>query len=372
MVLYIHELPDWPVFRWDLGSLSTQLASVSYRQGRLLGRMESLGLRESENAELEANTLNIVKSSEIEGEVLDWSRVRSSVSRRLGIADAAVGSSDREIDGVVSMMLDATSDYAAPLTRERLFGWHASLFPAGYSGMKKLRVGAWRDDSEGPMQVVSGPVGRENVHYEAPAAKRIEKEMAAFLAWFDDRGESTHLVLRAALAHLWFVTIHPFEDGNGRIARALADLLLARSEESSRRFYSMSAQIRLERDDYYDRLERTQSASSGLDVTPWLEWFLGCLDRALQAAEETTEAVISRARLWESWTPASLNDRQRMVLTRFLDGFEGKLTSTKWSKLAKCSQDTAWRDIQVLLERGILGKDPAGGRSTSYSIKYLK
>ena len=278
----------------------------------------------------------------------------------------ALAPADRNVEGVVEMMLDATQNYDKPLTKERLFGWHASLFPTGYSGMRKIKVGAWRDDAEGPMQVVSGPVGRERVHFEAPPADRLEREMTAFLDWFNS-DDGTDLVLRACIAHLWFVTIHPFEDGNGRIARAIADMTLARSEQSPQRFYSMSAQIRQERDAYYGGLEETQKGT--LDITEALEWFLDCLDRAFDGAERTLASVFRKARFWESHAGVSFNDRQRLILNKLLDGFEGKLTSSKWAKLAKCSQDTALRDILDLVERGILTKDPAGGRSTSYSLK---
>ena len=263
------------------------------------------------------------------------------------------------------MMLDAAQKYQAPLTEERLFGWHAALFPTGRGGMRKIRVGDWRDDSSGPMQVVSGPIGKERVHYQAPPANLLPAEMSRFAGWFNGP-DPTDPVLKAAQAHLWFVTLHPFDDGNGRIARAIADLALARSEQSPNRFYSMSAQIRLERGDYYAILEQTQKGT--LDVTAWMQWFLGCLDRAFNGAEVTLWGVLRKARFWESHSGESFNDRQQKILNRLLDGFEGKLTSSKWAKLAKCSQDTAHRDILELVKRGILSKDAAGGRSTSYSL----
>ena len=365
MSAYIHERQDWPTFRWDQERLAGRLAAVRHRQGRLIGRMEAMGFSLRAEAVLHTLTLDVLKSSEIEGEILDKEQVRSSIARRLGMDMGALAPVSRSIEGVVGMMLDATQNYEKPLTRERLFGWHASLFPTGYSGMSKIKVAAWRDDAKGPMQVVSGPIGREYVHFEAPPADRLEKEMAAFLDWFND-DDGTDLVLRACIAHLWLVTIHPFEDGNGRIARAIADMTLARSEQSAQRFYSMSAQIRRERDAYYGGLEATQKGT--LDITERLEWFLDCLSRAFDGVEETLSAVFKKARFWESCAALPFNERQRLILNKLLDGFEGKLTSSKWAKLAKCSQDTALRDIQDLVERGVLRKDPAGGRSTSYSL----
>ncbi len=365
MTDYIHELPDWPRFRWNPEALSQRLTAVRYKQGRLLGRTEALGFSLRAEAVLQTLTLDVLKSSEIEGEALDRAQVRSSIARHLGMDIGALAPSDRNVEGVVEMMLDATQNYAKPLTKERLLGWHASLFPTGYSGLRKIKVGAWRDDAKGPMQVVSGRVGKERVHFEAPAAARIEKEMTSFLDWFN-HDDGTDLVLRAGIAHLWFVTIHPFEDGNGRIARAIADMILARSEESPQRFYSMSAQIRDERDAYYGGLEETQKGT--LDITARLDWFLDCLYRALDKAESTLEIVLMKARFWESHTDIQFNERQRVILNKLLDGFDGKLTSSKWAKIAKCSQDTALRDILDLVKRGILTKDPTGGRSTSYSL----
>lgn len=345
--------------------VSERLAGVRHRQGQLLGRMEGLGFRLREEAVLETLTQDVLKTSEIEGEILDLGQVRSSIARRLGMEIGALKPSDRHVDGVVEMMLDATRKYREPLTEDRLFAWHAALFPTGRSGLHRIRVGAWRDDRTGPMHVVSGPIGKERVHYEAPAADEVPAQMALFLAWFNAPAE-TDPVLRAALAHLWFVTVHPFDDGNGRIARAIADLALARSDGSPERFYSMSARIQAERDDYYNILERTQKGS--LEISPWMLWFLGCLDRALGGAEATLAGVLRKARFWEANAGEPLNDRQRKVVNRLLDGFEGKLTSSKWASLARCSQDTAGRDIQDLVRRGILTKDPAGGRSTSYSL----
>ena len=363
---YIHQLPDWPQFHWDQQALVGPLTEIRHRQGRLLGRMESLGFMLRKEAELETLTLEVLKSSEIEGETLDAAQVRSSIARRLGIETAGMVPAERDVEGVVEMILDATQNYAEPLSDERLFAWHAAVFPTARSGMRKIIVGAWRDDGHGPMQVISGPAGRETVHYEAPAASLLEKEIAAFLAWANDGEDRTDMVLRAALAHLWFVTIHPFDDGNGRIARAIADWALARSENSSQRFYSMSAQIRQERNDYYNLLEKTQKGT--LDVTPWMEWFLACLGRAFDGTEVTLSAVLRKARFWEKYARVPVNDRQRDVLNRLLDGFNGKLTTTKWATLEKCSHDTALRDIQGLIEQRLLRKDARGGRSTTYSL----
>jgi Fic family protein len=369
---YLHELPDWPSFHWHQQRLARVLGAVRHEQGRLIGRMEGLGFPLQQEAVLQTLTEDVVKSSEIEGERLDQSQVRSSIARRLGMDVGGVDVVDRQVEGVVEMMLDATRNYDRPLTVERLFGWHASLFPTSRSGMRKLRAGAWRDDRTGPMQVVSGPVGRERVHFEAPAASRLDREMTAFFRWFNGERHSAGVdeVLKAGLAHLWFVTIHPFDDGNGRIARAIADLTLARSEHSPQRFYSMSAQIRQERNEYYEVLQRTQKGT--LDVTPWMGWFLGCLGRAIDGAQTTLAAVLHTARFWQAVRDVPLNDRQRPVLNRLLDGFEGKLTTSKWAKMAKCSSDTALRDILDLVERGVLVRNPGAGRSTSYSLAEIR
>ncbi|MBP1093724.1 Fic family protein [Bradyrhizobium diazoefficiens] len=362
---YIHQLSDWPHFSWDAGALAKPLAAVRLRQGQLIGRMQTLGFAQQEEAVLTTLTEEVLKSSEIEGEKLDKDAVRSSLARRLGIDAGALPSADRNVEGVVEMMLDATQKFKAELTAERLFGWHASLFPTGRSNLKKITVGAWRDASAGPMQVVSGDYGRERVHYEAPTAEKLDTEMTAFLEWYNTE-EKIDPVIKAAIAHLWFVTIHPFEDGNGRIARAIADMSLARSEGIPQRFYSMSAQIRSERKTYYDMLESTQKGD--LNVTSWLEWFLGCLDRAFTGAETILAAVLDKADFWKRHATARINERQRDMLNRLLDGFEGKLTSSKWAKIEKCSPDTALRDIQDLVDQGILAKDEGGGRSTSYSL----
>ena len=366
MFHYIHHLPDWPRFHWDQETLAALLADIRHRQGRLLGRMEGLGFSLQKEAELATLTLDVLKSSEIEGENLNADQVRSSIARRLGMDIAGAIPADRNVEGVVEMMLDATQNFGNPLDEERLFGWHAALFPTGRSGMHKIIVGGWRDDAKGPMEVVSGPMGKERVHYETPAAPLLDREMSRFMQWANKTEDSTDPVLRAALAHLWFVTIHPFDDGNGRIARTIADWSLARSENSAQRFYSMSAQIRHERNDYYDILERTQKGT--LDITLWMEWFLGCLGRAFDGTETTLAAVLRKARFWDRNARLAMNDRQRAVLNRLLDGLVGKLTTLKWATLAKCSHDTALRDIQDLIEHSVLEKEPAGGRSTSYSL----
>jgi Fic family protein len=329
--------------------------------------MESLGFSLQREAELETLTLDVLKSSEIEGEKLPADQVRSSIARRLGMETVGTSTAEGVVEGVVEMMLDATQNYRKPLNHERLFAWHSALFPTGRRGMRKINVGAWRADEAGPMQVVSGPIGNEKVHYGAPAASRLERDMSQFLAWANDAADDTDGVLRAALAHLWFVTIHPFDDGNGRIARAIADWALARSEGSSQRFYSMSAQIRQERSAYYDILERTQKGT--LDVTPWVVWFLGCLGRAFDGTEITLTVVLRKARFWESHAHLTINERQRAILNRLLDGLTGKLTTSKWAKLVKSSHDTALRDIRDLIEQGMLRKDTGGGRSTSYSLR---
>ncbi len=365
MAKYIHQLPDWPKFRWDQKALAEPLAGVRHRQGRLIGRMEGLGFSLRSEAVLHTLTEDVLKSSEIEGEILDRDQVRSSIARRLGMDIGGLMSADRDVEGVVEMMLDATQKYDQPLTAERLFGWHAALFPTGRSGMYRITVGAWRDDKTGPMQIVSGAVDRERVHYEAPEAARLDREMNAFLDWFEGEAGADP-VLKAGIAHLCFVTVHPFDDGNGRIARAIADMALARSEHSPQRFYSMSAQIRQERSAYYDILESTQKGN--LDITRWLKWFLGCLDRAFDGAENVLANVLKKAHFWKEHAGAAFNDRQRDMLNRLLDGFDGKLASSKWATIGKCSPDTALRDITDLVERGILKKDEGGGRSTSYSL----
>lgn len=363
--MYIWERKAWPELMWRKALVSVPLATVRHDQGRLLGRMEGLGFRLREEAAVQTLTQDVLKSSEIEGEVLDAAQVRSSIARRLGIDVGGLVPTDRNVEGIVEVMLDATRQLDQPLTEDRLQGWHAALFPTGRSGMTRIRVGQWRDDAAGPMQVISGPIGREHVHFSAPPASRLAGEMKAFLDWFNAPA-TTDPVVKAAIAHLWFVTIHPFEDGNGRIARAIADLALARSEGSPQRFYSMSSQIRVERAAYYDNLERTQKGN--VDISNWLVWFLGCLQRAITGAQELLGAVLDKARFWERAAAHGLNDRQIKVLNRLLDGFEGKLTSSKWAILAKCSQDTANRDIAALIDMGLLRRGEAGGRSTHYEI----
>ncbi len=363
--MYIWEKAGWPAFTWDERSLAKTLATVSREQGRLLGKMEGLGFGLRNEAHLRTLTEDVIKSSEIEGEKLPRDQVRSSIARRLGLDVGGLTPADRNVEGVVEMMLDATGNYDKALTESRLFAWHASLFPTGRSGMRFIKVGDWRDDSTGPMQVVSGPIGREKVHYEALPASRIPDEMAKFMRWFEKPSDTDPLLI-AGLAHLWFVSIHPFEDGNGRIARAIADMALARSEKTGQRFYSMSAQIRHENKEYYDLLEWTQKGE--LDVTRWQDWFLNCLLRAIEGAQETLSAVLNKAHFWERFAKEPLNERQIKMLNMLLDGFEGKLTTSKWAKITMCSQDTAYRDILDLVDRSALQKDPGGGRSTSYSL----
>lgn len=351
---------------YDAGALSPALSSVSRAQGMLLGRLADVGMALRDQASLAALTDDVVKTSAIEGEVLDVESVRSSIARHLGVDVGAVSPVDRHIDGVVEMVLDATSCSAEPLTAERLFGWHAALFPTGYSGMSRINVAQWRDDERGPMQVVSGPIGRQKVHFQAPPASQLAAETTAFLEWANQDAGQPDLI-KAGLAHLWFVTLHPFDDGNGRIARAVGDLFLARADGATQqRFYSLSAQIQRERNDYYTELERAQKGS--LDVTAWLAWFLGALERAIDSAQATLNIVLSKARFWQHWAGTSFNARQIKLLARLLDGFEGNLTTSKWAAIAKCSADTALRDIAALLALGVLTKRAAGGRGTAYEL----
>ena len=362
---YIWQQPDWPHWVYDHRRLAPLLGQVHRAQGHLLGRMHDLGLDLREQATLRVLTEDVLKTSEIEGERLDAGSVRSSIARRLGVDIGALAPADRHVDGVVDMVLDATHWHSTRLTAARLFGWHAAMFPTGYSGLARIRVGQWRDDAQGPMQVVSGPVHRRRIHYEAPPAALLNAEMTDFLTWFN-LDQQDDPVIKAGLAHLWFVTLHPFDDGNGRMARAVGDMALARAEGSAQRYYSLSAQIQRERKDYYDRLESTQKGD--MDITDWLEWFLGCLLRALQGAETTLASVLAKARFWQRWAATPMNDRQIRLLNRLLDGFEGKLTSSKWAAIARCSQDTALRDITELLERGVLKKSEGSGRSTGYEL----
>jgi len=360
--MFIHQYENWTNFKWDNDRLLMLLANVRHLQGRLLGQMENLGFKLQEEAVLSTLTLDVLKSTEIEGEILNKEQVRSSIARRLGLEVSGLVDSPRNVDDVVEMMLDATQNYTLPVTTQRLFGWHAALFPTGYSGIYKIEVGKYRS---GDMQVVSGPLGKEKVHYEAPKANELEPEMDHFLKWINN-GVEIDPVLKAAIAHFWFITIHPFDDGNGRIARAITDMQLTRSDKSSQRFYSMSNQILAERKKYYEILEKTQRGDG--DITEWLVWFLSCLERALINSSDVLEAVLVKARFWEQHAQTSLNDRQRLMLNKLLDGFVGKLTSSKWAKIAKCSQDTAIRDIQDLIGKGILQKEAAGGRSTNYEL----
>lgn len=365
--MWIHEQTNWPNFFWDADVLASVLAAVRHRQGRLLGRMEGLGFDLRQEASLKTLTSDVVKSSAIEGEHLDTAEVRSSIARRLGVDRAGLVSSGREVDGVVEMMLDATRKFEEPLTKDRLFGWHAALFPTGRSGIRRIEVGKWRTRDAGAMQVVSGPVGKETVHFEAPEADRLDREMKVFLDWFGSES-SEDPVLKAGIAHLWFVTIHPFEDGNGRIARAIGDLSLARADGTADRFYSLSSQIEAERNEYYHQLERQQKAT--VDITGWLDWFLGCLGRSVDGAGKALEQVLFKARFWENLLQHDpLNERQRSILNRMLeDDFRGHMNTSKYAKMAKCSTDTALRDIQDLKERGILVQNSGGGRSTSYRL----
>lgn len=387
---YIWQANDWPNWRFDLTALAGPMAEVSRAQGRLMGRLADVGMALRDQASLAALTEDVVKTSEIEGETLNVESVRSSIARRLGVDIGALAPVDRHVEGVVEMVLDASANSQAPVTRERLFGWHASLFPTGYSGLSKINVGAWRDDASGPMQVVSGPIGRQRVHFEAPPADRLDVETSRFFDWINNTTTEPPLI-KAGLGHLWLVTLHPFDDGNGRIARAIGDLLLARADGSPQRFYSLSAQIQRERKAYYEILERTQKNLSGanfraspaggrhrdvpdnrsMDVTEWLAWFLDALHRAVDQAQLTLDAVLTKTRFWQRWATMPLSERQVKLLNKLLEGFEGKLTSSKWAAIAKCSPDTALRDINDLLTRGVLRKTEAGGRSTSYELNDL-
>ena len=366
MAKYIYEHPNWTDFRWDDKTINAIFGEVKLMQGKIIGLMNALGFSVKEETSLTALTIEVVKSSEIEGEMLNYDQVRSSIARRLGINAAGLVPSSRHIEGVVEMMLDATQNCFEPLTADRLFDWHAALFPTGRSGMYKITVADWRRDTTGPMQVVSGALGKEKVHFQAPDSELLEKEMNQFLAWFNGN-KTIDLVIKAAVAHLWFVTIHPFEDGNGRIARALTDMLLAQSDKSNQRFYSMSAQIRIERKQYYELLEKTQKGN--LDITNWITWFLSCLINALKSTDTVLTKVLFKAGFWQKHINTAINDRQKKLLNKLMDGFDGKLTSSKWAKIAKCSKDSAIRDINDLIEKGILQKEAAGGRSTNYELK---
>lgn len=367
--MYIYQHTEWPIFTWDTSVINPQLGDLRYKQGRLTGRMLGLGFQLQEQTSMETLVLDVLKSSEIEGDLLNIDQVRSSLARRLGMDIGALTASDREVEGLVHILLDATQNYTELLSAERLFSWHIDLFPTGKSGFTDITVGRWRLDNTGPMQVVSGGYGRERVHFEAPAARSLTTEMAAFLAWFN-ADTLQDPILKAAIAHLWFITIHPFDDGNGRIARAITDMQLARAENSKQRFYSMSAQIQEERKAYYDILERTQKGS--LDISDWVVWFLSCLDNALNRAEQTLDRVLYKAKYWGFLSDKTLNERQTYMLNKLLDGFEGKLNTSKWAKIMKVSTDTALRDIQHLEQQGVLLKQQAGGRSTSYELAQIK
>ena len=365
--MYIHQLKKWPQFNWDKELVSSKLINVRHKQGKLVGKMESLGFQLQAEATLRTLTQDVLKSSEIEGEFLDQDQVRSSIARKLGMDVAGLIPSDRNVEGVVEMMLDATQNYDQPISTKRLFNWHAAMFPTGRSGMYEIIVGAWRDNTkDDPMQVVSGPMGRERVHYQAPDADKIDGMMADFIAWFNS-DVSIDSVLKAAIAHIWFVTIHPFDDGNGRISRAITDMQLARSDDNSQRFYSMSTQIRQERKAYYAILEKTQRGD--LDITEWLIWFISSLGHSLNRTKETLASILNKASFWDKYNSSSLNQRQVKMLNKLFDGFEGKLTTSKWAKISKCSQDTAGRDINDLINKDILVKSTEGGRSTSYLVR---
>ena len=363
--IYIYQQDDWPKFIWNINEITELLAKVRNKQGRLIGKMEALGFDLQNEAFLETLTADILKSNEIEGIVLNKEEVRSSIARRLGIDVGGSPAINRNIEGIVDMMFDATKKFDKPLTKKRLFDWHYAMFPMGRSGMYEIIVGNWRDDSTGPMQVVSGAMGKEKVHYEAPPAKVIDDEMTIFLNWFNDKTD-IDLVLKASIAHLWFVTLHPFEDGNGRITRAITDMLLARSDGLPQRFYSMSSQIQKERKSYYDILEKTQKGK--LDITEWINWFLETLQKAIINSEETLSIVIKKHKFWNTYGTQIKNERQKKILNKLLDGFAGNLTTSKWAKIGKCSQDTALRDIQDLINKGILKKSSSGGRSTKYEL----
>lgn len=362
MPKYIYQSPQWPQFSWDDKAIQVILGQVRHLQGKIIGQMSALGFSLKEETMLATLTLDVLKSSEIEGEMLNYEQVRSSIARKLGIEQAAFVHADRNVEGVVEMMLNATQRFNAPLDHERLFGWHAALFPSGWSGLHRIDAGCYRS---GEMQVVSGPMGKEKIHYLAPPPDGLMAEMDTFLHWFNTE-TTIDPVLKAAIAHFWFIIIHPFDDGNGRMARALSDLLLARSEASSQRFYSLSNQILIEKKIYYEILQQVQHSSG--DITPWLDWFLHCLHRALMATEDTIGKTLHKANFWDKHHDTLLNSRQRLMLNKLLDGFDGKLKSSKWAKITKCSPDTALRDIKDLMDKGILKQEQQGGRSTNYEL----
>ncbi|MGE5354698.1 MAG: Fic family protein [Deltaproteobacteria bacterium] len=366
MVKYIYEQKNWTDFSWDDKAINSVFGEVRLMQGKIIGQMNSLGFTAKEEATLNALTLDIVKSSEIEGELLNYEQVRSSIARRLGINTAGLVPSSRHIEGIVEMMLDATQRYDLPLTEKRLFGWHAALFPTGYSGTYKIEVGKYRT---GEIQVVSGAMGKEKVHYEALKHEHVKAEMNKFLKWFNN-DKKLDPVLKAAIAHFWFIIIHPFDDGNGRIGRAIIDMLLARAESSGERFYSMSGQILIERKRYYEILQKVQHSTG--DITEWLDWFLHCLKNAMLATENTTQKIMQKAAFWKMHEQTPINERQRLMLNKLFDGFEGKLQSSKWAKITKTSTDTALRDIKDLVEKGILKRTEEGGRNVNYELVNIK
>ncbi len=364
--MWIHEHQIWPNFNWSAEALATKLVEARYRQGRLLGRLEGLGFELKQEASLSTVTDDVVKSSAIEGEKLNLTEVRSSIARRLSVHTTGLVPSSQEVDGIVELMLDATQKHSEPLTIDRLFGWHTALFPTGRSGLHQITVGDWRTLNSGPMQVISGPIGREKVHFEAPRADRLESEMQEFLNWFNAT-DDIDPVLKSGIAHLWFVTIHPFEDGNGRIARAIGDIALARADETGDRFYSMSAQIESEREEYYSQLERQQRGTP--EITSWLDWFLDCFGRAISRADTTLDHVLYKSEFWNRAHHRTVSERQRLIINCMLESdFEGFMNTSKYAKLAKCSNDTALRDIQELKAQGIFIRNPGGGRSTSYRL----
>lgn len=363
--IYIHEQDEWPNFTWDNNQLLPILGKVRNLQGRIVGKMESLGFELRNEANLATLTLDIIKSTEIEGEILNPEQVRSSLARKLGMDISGLIPADRDVEGIVEVMIDAINNYEQDISTDRLFDWHAALFPTGRSGMYKIIVADWRDDSTGAMQVVSGALGKEKVHFEAPNADLVDQEMNKLIEWFN-KEDSIDPVLKAGIIHLWFVTIHPFEDGNGRLARVLTDMQLTKVDGIPQRFYSMSSQIRVERKEYYEILEKTQK--TGLDITNWLMWFLNCLQNALISSNETLSNVLFKHHFWNKYRDQILNKRQHKIINLLLDGFTGKLTSTKWAKINKCSADTALRDIQDLMNKSVLRKTIEGGRSTNYEL----
>jgi len=362
MAKYIYQYKSWPNFTWNEKEIQVILGKLRHLQGKIFGQINALGFSIKEETMLSTLTLDVVKSSEIEGQFLNYEQVRSSIARKLGIKYAGMVYPDRNVEGVVEMLLDATQNYEQPLTEERLFAWHGALFPTGRSGLYKIDIACYR---KGEMQIVSGAMGKERVHYQAVPVKQVKFEMDRFLDWFNNYTDIDP-VIKSAIAHFWFIIIHPFDDGNGRIARAISDLLLARSDNSSLRFYSLSNQMLLERKVYYDTLQKVQYNDA--DITEWIVWFLNCLYRALKNSDKTIEKVLYKASFWDKHKNTELNSRQRLMLNKLLDGFEGKLKTSKWAKITKCSQDTALRDIKDLIEKGILRQEKSGGRSTNYEL----